>query len=35
VVADGDTVWFANEYIPGPRTVLANWGTFIGRMRVD
>ena len=34
-VADGDTVWFANEYIPGPRTVLANWGTFIGSMRVD
>ena len=33
-VADADgTIWFANEYIPGgPRTVLANWGTFIGRV---
>lgn len=33
-VADaGGTIWFANEYIPGgPRTLLANWGTFIGRV---
>jgi hypothetical protein len=33
-VADaGGTIWFANEYIPAaPRTVLANWGTFIGRV---
>lgn len=33
-VADADgTIWFANEYIPNaPRTVLANWGTFIGRV---
>jgi hypothetical protein len=33
-VADADgTIWFANEYIPNaPRTQLANWGTFIGRI---
>jgi len=33
-VADiNGTIWFANEYIPNsPRTVLANWGTFIGRI---
>jgi hypothetical protein len=33
-VADADgTIWFANEYIPNaPRTALANWGTFIGRV---
>lgn len=33
-VADADgTIWFANEYIPAAsRTVLANWGTFIGRV---
>lgn len=33
-VADADgTIWFANEYIPdAPRTTLANWGTFIGRV---
>ena len=33
-VADADgVIWFANEYIPGgPRTLLANWGTFIGRV---
>jgi hypothetical protein len=34
-VADGDTVWFASEYIPGPRTTLANWGTFIASKHVD
>jgi len=34
-VADVDgTVWFANEYIPNlPRTSLANWGTFIGKVK--
>lgn len=34
-VADADgTIWFANEYIPNaPRTVLANWGTFIGKVK--
>jgi len=33
-VADGNTVWFAAEYIPNsPRTILANWGTFIGKVR--
>ena len=33
-VADADgTIWFANEYIPNaPRTLLANWGTFIGKV---
>jgi hypothetical protein len=33
-VADADgSVWMAVEYIPAlPRTVLANWGTFIGRI---
>lgn len=33
-VADADgSIWFANEYIPGgPRTTLANWGTFIGHV---
>ncbi len=33
-VADGDgNVWFAGEYIPGgTRTLLANWGTFVGRV---
>lgn len=33
-VADADgVIWFANEYIPGgKRTLLANWGTFIGRV---
>jgi len=33
-VADADgTIWFANEYIPNaPRTALANWGTFIGKI---
>ena len=29
---DGN-VWFATEYIPGgPRTTLANWGTYIGKV---
>jgi hypothetical protein len=33
-VADvNGTIWFANEYIPNaPRTVNANWGTFIGKV---
>lgn len=33
-VADADgSIWFATEYIPGgPRTVFANWGTFIGHV---
>jgi hypothetical protein len=32
VDADG-SIWFATEYIPGgPRTLLANWGTFLGRV---
>uniref|UniRef100_Q021Z3 Uncharacterized protein n=1 Tax=Solibacter usitatus (strain Ellin6076) TaxID=234267 RepID=Q021Z3_SOLUE len=35
-VADSDgSIWLAVEYIPGgPRTVLANWGTFVGRVMV-
>jgi hypothetical protein len=33
-VSDGNNVWFANEYIPNsPRTLLANWGTFITKIR--
>jgi hypothetical protein len=33
-VSDGDKVWFATEYIPNsPRTALADWGTFIGKIR--
>jgi hypothetical protein len=34
-VADIDgNIWFANEYIPNlPRTILANWGTFIGKIQ--
>lgn len=33
-VTDGDNVWFANEYIPNsPRTSLADWGTFITKIR--
>ena len=32
VDADG-SIWLAAEYIPGgPRTVLANWGTFVSRI---
>jgi hypothetical protein len=35
-VSDGSSVWFATEYIPNlPRTVLANWGTFIAVLRGD
>jgi hypothetical protein len=32
VAADG-AIWMGNEFIPGtPRTVLANWGTFLTRL---
>jgi hypothetical protein len=33
-VADSDgSIWIATEYIPSlPRTLLANWGTFVGRI---
>jgi hypothetical protein len=35
-VVDEDKIWFATEFIPGgPRTALANWGTFIGRIEVE
>ncbi len=31
----GDTVYFASEWISGgPRTLLANWNTFVGQLRV-
>jgi hypothetical protein len=33
VFADG-AIWMGNEFIPGtPRTQLANWGTFLSRLR--
>ena len=33
-VADGNNIWFAAEYIPNaPRTLFANWGTFISEVR--
>ena len=33
-VSDGKNVWFATEYIPNaPRTQLADWGTFITKVR--
>jgi len=32
-VADGNNIWMAAEYIPNtPRTLLANWGTFISEV---
>jgi hypothetical protein len=35
-VVDGSAIWFATEFIPGgPRTQLANWGTFIGQVDTD
>jgi hypothetical protein len=36
-VADADgSIWMATEFIPNkPRTLLANWGTFIARIRAD
>jgi len=34
-VADGNNIWFADEYIPNlPRTLFANWGTFVGKITV-
>lgn len=33
VVAEDGSLWFADEYIPGPRTLLANWGTYIGQVQ--
>jgi hypothetical protein len=33
-VSDGGNVWFATEYIPNlTRTALANWGTYIAKIR--
>ena len=36
-VADGEgNIWFAHDYISGgPRTLFANWATFIGHVRID
>jgi hypothetical protein len=34
-VASGGAIWMAGEFIPGPRTLLANWGTFITHLSVD
>lgn len=35
-VADGNNIWFADEFIPNlPRTQLANWGTFVSRVTVN
>jgi hypothetical protein len=35
VAAPDGSIWVANEYItPRPRTVNANWGTFISRLKV-
>ena len=32
----GDRIWFATEYIPNlPRTLLANWGTWIGTVEAE
>ena len=33
VQGQNGSIWLAAEYIPGgPRTLLANWGTFIGHV---
>jgi hypothetical protein len=34
VVDEHGAIWMASEYIPsGPRTLLANWGTFVAQIR--
>ena len=36
VADEHGNLWFATEFIPAaPRTPLANWGTFIGKITVD
>ena len=36
VADEHGNLWFANEFIPAaPRTILANWGTFIGKITVE
>ena len=36
VADEHGNLWFATEFIPAaPRTLLANWGTFIGKITVD
>jgi hypothetical protein len=32
VADEAGNLWMAGEDIPGPRTVLANWGTFVARL---
>jgi hypothetical protein len=36
-VADGEgNIWIATEFIPNrPRTLLADWGTFVGKVPLD
>jgi hypothetical protein len=35
-VSDGRNVWFAAEYIPNaPRTLLANWGTWVAKVKLE
>jgi hypothetical protein len=33
-VASGGAIWMAAEFIPGPRDLFANWGTFITRLSI-
>ena len=33
-VVSGGAIWMANEFIPGPRTLAANWGTFIAHVSI-
>jgi hypothetical protein len=36
VADEHGNLWFATEFIPAAsRTLLANWGTFIGKITVD
>jgi hypothetical protein len=36
VADEQGNLWFATEFIPNaPRTLLANWGTFIGKISVE
>lgn len=34
-VASGGAIWMAAEFIPGPRTLFANWGTFIAHVSAE
>ena len=33
-VVSGGAIWMANEFIPGPRTDFANWGTFVAHVSI-